>query len=292
MNQGPHFTKLIDIPLGIGESPVWDHRTGLLWFIDMVAPAIYSYSIWSSQLQRYETPSMVCALGLAAKGRLVVALRDGVHVFDPESGKYESVAQPEPHLPDNRLNDGCVGPDGAFWVGSMFDGMPYQATGAFYRISADGGIRKIRDGIHIANGLGWSPDGRRLYYADSVITEIRCRGFDPETGETAGDEIFATLDGRLGHPDGAAVDASGCYWSAGVTAGRLNRISPEGQLLESIELPVSSPTMACFGGEDMKTLFITSLTSEPGSPAGEGTLISMKCEIAGTPAYIFGAGPI
>lgn len=278
----------IDFPLGIGESPLWDDAAGVLWFIDIEAPAIFRLDPATGGLERFDTPRTVASLGLAPQGRLVVALRSGVHLFDPATGAFEFVAQPETGRPMNRLNDGKVGPDGAFWVGSMFEQRPYSPTGALYRVAPDGHTRLIRDGVHVSNGLAWSPDGRVMYHADSVLPEIRAYDFDPRTGQTGAFTQLIALDPQLGRPDGVAVDVEGCYWSAGVTAGRLNRISPEGALLQSLTLPVAWPTMPCFGGPDLRTLFVTSLRRDEAGQVQDGTLISFPVDVAGLPAHRFG----
>lgn len=280
-------TVLIDFPLALGESPLWDPHGEVLWFIDIEAPAIFRLDPRSGAVERFDTPETVCSLGLAKAGRLVVALRTGVHLFDPATGAYEFLVNPEPDRPTNRLNDGKVGPDGAFWVGSMFEQRPYHPTGALYRVSPEGEVRRIRDEIHCSNGLAWSPDGLTMYHADSVIPEICAYHLDPRSGEVSEFRRFIALDPDLGRPDGAAVDAEGCYWSAGITANRLNRISPAGELLESIVLPVSWPTMPCFGGPDLRTLFVTSLRRPEDAQPQDGTLVSLDVGVAGLPPYVF-----
>ncbi|MGC1303946.1 MAG: SMP-30/gluconolactonase/LRE family protein [Caulobacteraceae bacterium] len=282
-------TTLIDFSLSIGESPVWDPHAGVLWFIDIEAPAIFRLDPVSGRLDRFPTPQTVASLGLAGGGRLVVALRNGVHLFDPQAGVFDLLAHPEPNRPANRLNDGKVGPDGAFWVGSMSEHRPYQPTGAFYRVAPSGEIRCIRQGIHVSNGLAWSPDGRTLYHADSVVPEILAYGFEPATGALTEPRVFARFDPDIGRVDGAAVDAEGCYWCAGITAGRLNRFSPAGALMDSLPLPIRWPTMPCFGGPDLRTLYLTSLAREEGGVGQVGSLVSLDVGVAGLPPYVFGA---
>lgn len=285
----PRFAPLIDVPLGIGESPLWDQSAACLWFIDMEAPAIHSWSPGDAKLRSFAAPSTVCAIGLATANRLVVALRDGIHLFDPATGAYELVATVETDRQGNRPNDGCVGPDGAFWIGTMCEEQPYRPTGALYRVAPDGKVRTIRQGLHIANGLAWSPDGATLYYADSVVLEIRCCDVDHVTGSVSADRRFAELEQQSGHPDGAAVDSDGCYWSAGVTAGRLNRLSPQGRLIDSIPVPVDAPTMPCFGAADLQTLFVTSLTTDKQGASATGSLIGAHVPVAGRLPWRFGA---
>ncbi|MCP3734011.1 SMP-30/gluconolactonase/LRE family protein [Sphingomonas sp. RP10(2022)] len=278
------FRTLVDRPLGVGESPVWDHRSGVLWFIDIARPAIYRCGPNGEGLTEFATPSTVGSIGLAGSAGLVAGLRDGVHLFDPDNGTWDRLCAIEEDRPENRLNDGRVGPDGAFWIGTMFEHMPYQPTAALYRVAPDGAVKTIRTDLHVSNGLGWSPDGRLMYHVDSVVPEIDVYDFDPATGDFSATRVLTAFNAAIGHPDGAAVDAQGHYWSAGVSAGRLNRFAPDGTLVESIELPVPWPTMPCFGGENLRTLYLTSMSHD----GAEGSLIAIDVEVPGIRADIFG----
>ncbi|WP_366930035.1 SMP-30/gluconolactonase/LRE family protein [Mesorhizobium sp.] len=272
----------------IGESPVWDRARDVLWFVDIPKPAIYSLDPRSRRVTTYGMPSMVGSLGLADHGKLIVALRSGVHMWDPSSGDLEFIVHPEPDLDVNRLNDGKVGPDGSFWVGSMHDAMPRAPTGSLYRIAPDGSCSKVLNGLHVSNGLAWSPDGRTMYHADSRAPYIQTFDFNIADGTLSNRRTLAEPDATAGLPDGAATDQNGVYWSAGVTAGVLNGFSPDGVLVRTIDLPVSSPTMPCFGGPDLSTLFITSLSGQGSGSRSRGTLLSLRMEVPGVPVDVFG----
>jgi sugar lactone lactonase YvrE len=256
------FEILVNFNLEIGESPVWDERRSVLWFVDILSPAVLSLDPKSRKLSAYAMPAAVGSVGVASDARLVVALRTGVHLFDPGSGELEFLVHPEPDRTMNRLNDGKVGPDGCFWIGSMHDSLPRAPSGALYCVAPSGDCRRVLDGIKVSNGLAWSPEGKTMYHADTRGEHIKAFDFDPASGRLSNVRALITLTEEQGLPDGAAVDDQGFYWSAGVTSGRLNKISPEGVLVDSIKLPVSAPTMPCFGGPDGATIFITSLASE------------------------------
>jgi sugar lactone lactonase YvrE len=277
------FERISDLALGIGEGPVWDDARGRLWFVDIAAPALFEFDPVSRATRVHGLPHAIGSAALSDGGWLVLALRTGVHIYDPETRRLDLLVQPEPDHPTGRLNDGKAGPDGAFWVGSMSERQPYEPTGALYRVAGDGSVRMIRGGLHVSNGLEWSPDGTVMYHADSVPGEIVRFAFDPATGELGSCAPFFRCDGLVGHPDGAAMDREGCYWSAGVTAGRLNRISPAGDLLESIVLPCVAPTMPCFGGEDLRTIFLTSLARDGES----GGLYAARADVSGLPPFRF-----
>ncbi len=197
---------------------------------------------------------------MTASGALVVALRDSVILFDPRTERRVELCRIEADQPETRLNDGRVGPDGAFWVGSMDDRPNKEPIGALYRVDPSGRVERKVEGLVISNGLAWTADGGTMFHADSRGPWIDRWRFDPATGAISERARLATLDDKVGRPDGGCCDAEGFYWSAGVSAGRLNRFAPDGSLADSFALPVPAPTMPCFGGPDFRTLYLTSLT--------------------------------
>ncbi|SON58007.1 L-arabinolactonase [Hartmannibacter diazotrophicus] len=281
----PSPRQLIDIPLGTGEGPLWDAANGLLLFIDIDAPALYRLDPDKKSLERFDMPAKIGSFGLCTDGRAIVALLSGIHLFDFATGKLEFIVNPEPDRPGNRLNDGKVGPDGRFWVGSMDDTPAKRQTAALYRIDHDGTATRVLDDLMLSNGLAWSPDGRTMYHSDTRKQIIHAFDYDLATGNLSNERIIARPGDADGRPDGGACDSAGNYWSAGVSAGCLNRYAPDGSLLARYMLPVPAPTMPCFGGPDLKTLYVTSLT-RPDQPAG--TLISFPAPVAGVPIARFG----
>jgi len=253
------FKPLIETRFALGESPTYDDRRDALWFCDIVGRSVHKVSLDSLKLDRWVFPSEVCSLGLAESGRLVVALRDKVVLFDPDSGGSETIARVEAERPETRLNDGKVGPDGAFWVGSMDDRPEKAPIAALYRVEPGGKVERMIDGLTISNGLAFSPEGNSMFHADTRGPWIDRWRFDRTSGTLSDRTRLAILDDSLGRPDGGATDSEGCYWSAGVSAGRLNRFTPQGELRDSVALPVASPTMPCFGGSELDRLFVTSL---------------------------------
>jgi sugar lactone lactonase YvrE len=281
----PHIRKLIDLPLGVGESPVWDDRLGKLYFVDITAPAVFRFTPGTDGLERWDMPSAIGSLGLCTDGRLIVALRNGVHFFDPRNGRFEFLVNPEPDMPGNRLNDGKVGPDGAFWVGSMDDRPDKSPIAALYRVTADGRSARVVDGLVVSNGLAWSADGRTMWHSDSRQRFISAYDFDATTGSISNHRTIRTMTDAEGRPDGAAGDAEGYCWSAGVSAGVLNRVAPDGTIERQVPLPCPAPTMPCFGGKDLRTVYVTSLTRPDGVP---GSLHELDLGVAGAPVSRFG----
>ncbi|WP_419736135.1 SMP-30/gluconolactonase/LRE family protein [Pseudomonas sp. COR18] len=281
-------TPCIDVPLALGESPVWDDEREVLWFVDIDAPALLSFNPLTRELMRFDMPSPIGCVGLSHDGRLITGLKSGVHLFDPQTRELQFLVNPEADRPDNRLNDGKVGPDGCFWVGSM-DQNSINTTGALYRVTPEGQCTRVLDNLFVSNGLAWSPDHRTLYHTDGTTSAINAYDFNPVSGELSNRRVLVTLDyEQTGWPDGAAMDSAGHYWSAGIYRGMINQISADGQLLRSLQMPVQGTTMACFGGKDGRTLFITSLTVELDDQEQAGTLLSCELDVQGTPAFRFG----
>lgn len=250
------FELAWDSRCSVAESPVWDAAARRVLFCDINGKRINALSIDSGERETWDFPEVVGSFGLCRSGRLVVAQRHHVVVFDPKTGVLTGLTAKVDEPPTNRLNDGKVGPDGAFWVGSMDENSPRQKVAALYRVTADGEITKQQDGIAVSNGLAWSPDDRTMYHSDSTAGVIEAWDFDPVTGSRTGHRVLATLTTEDGRPDGAATDAAGNYWSAGPSAGCLNCFSPSGELLRKWAFPVPGPTMPCFAGE---WLYVTSL---------------------------------
>ena len=281
------ISTLAETRCQVGESLVWDAGQERLLWADIPAGIIYCHDTRRGGLTRWQLPEAVGSFGVADDGRLVVALLSGIYLFSPESQELEFLVDPEleqtKKQPRNRLNDGKVGPDGAFWVGSIHVDAP---TGTLFRVTADGRAERKVEGLATSNGLAFSADGRTLFHSDSRQQWIDRYDLDPVTGNIANRVRIATPSEADGRPDGGATDMEGAYWSAGVSAGCLNRYSRDGQLLERIAVPPKAPTMPCFGGMDMRTLFFTSLRPQDAGPDC-GNVFMMRVEVPGVPTSLF-----
>jgi sugar lactone lactonase YvrE len=286
------FTPLIDLKCRLGESPVYDQQANRLHFVDIPARQLHTLRLGDGRISSRDFDSEVCSLGLAASGRLVVALRKNVVLYDPASDAVQPLCTIEADRAETRLNDGKVGPDGAFWVGSMDERPERQPIGALYRVDGAGNAELKVEGVRVSNGLAWTADGEFMFHADSLGPWIDRWNFDRWTGKMSDRARFAEPDDATGRPDGGTCDAEGFYWSAGVSAGRLNRFAPDGQLIESHVVPAAAPTMPCFGGPDFRTLYLTSLRE--GRPAEEieqtplsGSLFAAAAPVAGFAPWRF-----
>jgi len=250
------FELVWDSRCGVAESPVWDQTARRLLFCDINGKRINVLSVDTGGHESWDFPEVVGSFGLCRSGRLVVAQRLHVVLFDPRSGSLTRLTQPIDEPPINRFNDGKVGPDGAFWVGTIDGNSPRQTSASLYRVTPDGQITRQQDGYQNSNGLAWSPNGRIMYHSDTTAGFVEAWDFNPATGERTQHRIVARMTNDQGRPDGAATDMDGNYWSAAPSAGCLNCISPTGELLRTWQFPVPGPTMPCFAGDD---LYVTSL---------------------------------
>ena len=270
----------------LGEGPVWSVGKQTLYWVDIKGKDVYSKGIADASFHKTTFDKRPSALGESKNG-LVIAFEDGLfHVLD---GQREPFCQLD-EGPENRTNDGKVAPDGSFWVGTM-DDYERNKTGALYRISSDCVITKLLEGIGISNTLAWDLERNLFYFADSMEQVIWSFRYDKKQHSLTDKQQFVSLRGTRIYPDGSAIDAHGFLWNAQWDGSRVVRYSPSGDIDRIIDLPVSRPTSCCFGGPDMKTLFITSASIgiHPDEQPLAGSVFSIKVDVPGVTPRLFGA---
>ena len=269
----------------LGEGPVW--ADGALWFVDIKKRKVHRCDADGGARRSWNTPEQIGFLLPAEGGGFVAGLQSGLHRFDPESGQFDLAAEVEPERPGNRLNDGVVDPSGRLWFGTMDDGEK-APTGSFYSYRR-GELRHsgLRD-IAITNGPALSPDGRILYWVDTVGQTIHA--CDVASDGTLGESrLFATLGPKEGFPDGPTVDAEGCVWISLYWGWEARRYSAEGELIERVAFPVSNITKIAFGGEDLRTVYATTARQgiKPDALARQpdaGALFAFEVDVPGLPS--------
>ena len=249
----------------LGESPVWDIDNGWLYWVDGFSRLVRRWEPKTDTFREWSTPSMVGSVALGAGNSVVVGLVDGIYALDLDSSELTPLLKPEPADPLVRFNDGKTDRDGRFLCGSM--GIHADPQGTLWRVDAEGRSDSFATGIRISNALCFSPDGATMYFADSFDRNIRAYPYGADgVGEPT--ILVDTAQWNSG-PDGATVDSDGCLWVALIQAAKIARITPDGRLDRMLDAPVDLPSSVAFGGDDLATLFVTSIKD-----SGSGRAIS------------------
>lgn len=245
----------------LGEGAVWDIDDQKLWWVDITGGLIHCYSPEQNHNETFAFGEPVGCIARRDGGGLVVAAKSGFWFFDPETGLKTPIIDPESDLPENRFNDGTVDPAGRFWAGTMKDGGEPAQQGRFYLLDTDLSLSRMDKVVYTTNGLSFSPDGTVMYFSDSnrAVRQVWSCSYDSTTGTTGTPELFFDTNQVAGRPDGGTIDAEGCYWMAGVGGWQIYRLSPEGELMLTIDVPVEKPTKPMFGGEHLDILYLTSI---------------------------------
>lgn len=238
----------------LGEGPIWMEQGSAVWFVDIKRRRIHRYTEVTGETRSWETPAQPGFLAPRAGGGFLCGLQTGLHSFDSDTGAFTLVAEVEPDRPGNRLNDGAVDGQGALWFGSM-DDAEQAPTGCLYRYTPAGGVELRDPGYVITNGPAMSPDERTLYHVDTLERTIYA--FDHAGGELSRKRPFARVAAPGAYADGIVVDCEGCVWLALWGGWGLQRFAPDGELVRTVDLPCANVTKACFGGPDLKTLYVT-----------------------------------
>jgi L-arabinonolactonase len=267
----------------LGEGPLWDSEAQSLWWVDIWGKAIHRTDPETGADKVFKTPKYVGCIGLRRKGGLVVTLADGFYFFDPITGSFEHIIDPESDKPETRFNDGKTDRQGRFWSGTVFEAPPRPAEyiGALYRLDADLSCHRMVEGIGSSNGLAFSPDSKTMYFADSKGNYVWAFDFDPATGNIDNRRVFIDFRFTGGCADGATIDAEGCYWSTLPESGKLCRFDPAGKLMRTIVLPTSIPTCCEFGGQNLDILFVTTARLNKLKDALAGALFAIDVGVKG-----------
>ena len=251
----------------LGENPIWDAGAQALYYIDAADPAVYRLE--EGDVTRFAMPKPVASIFLTDGSRLVVAMRNGFAELELSDGSLKDIGPLKPPSSEERFNDGRCDPHGHIWISTM-DRKLQDGIGTIMQINAWYGSQSFSTGAKLGNGVCFSPDGKWLYFSDTVKRAIYRYPMDDPGQMEAARELFVQLDDAPGRPDGCSVDSDGCLWSARVGGGRIDRYAPDGELLGYLATPTSHPTHCTFGGPDLRTLFVTSSRYPANSKEFEG----------------------
>jgi sugar lactone lactonase YvrE len=291
------FTVVHSTPMQVGEAPLWHPAERNIYWVDIASFKVHRVHPLTGEHREWLMTSEPSALALHPHGGLVVSLREGFVHLDTASGTVTLIAAAPYDTSVARFNDGAVDPAGRFWVGTIYEPRDQQAA-AMYCLEKGSVSLKWSGGMTNSNGLAFSPDGRAMYHADTTSHRVDRYVFDADSGTVSHPQRFQQFSTDKAHnyggrPDGAAVDSEGAYWCAMFEGGRLLRFSPEGELLREVSLPLRCPTKIAFGGDDLRTLYLTSACQGRSSQELEqyplsGCVLAMTVDVAGReePMYL------
>ena len=276
------FETALAVGAALGEGPVWSAGQQRLFFVDIDGKRLHRFDPATGVHDAWDLAENAGCIAPARGGGFIAGMRSGIWRLDDAGAQTVKLADNPADPARSRFNDGRTDPVGRFLVGTI-DEAKAGGVAALYRWDRRG-LATLATDLMTSNGLAFSPDGQTLYHSDTPRFVIWRYDYDPATGEAANQRVFARLDPDApdrGRPDGAATDADGCYWSCLWDGGRLHRYDPDGQLMGAFPLPVRRPTMPCFGGPGMKTLFVTTARGSDGLAGGD--LYAMP---VGTPGLV------
>lgn len=244
----------------LGECPLWCERSGRLYWTDIAASKLWSCAPDSGVTLSWPIPERLASFALTNDDDvLLLGLASRLARFNLASGVIQTICEVEPELPSTRINDGRCDRNGGFVFGTLNEAPDCAPIGSFYRLSPNFSLSRLSlPNIAIANSICFSPDGRTMYYCDSLTKTLRCCDYDGTTGVIKADRQFADLRDESGVPDGSCIDADGYLWNTVWGGRRIVRYAPDGTLDRIIPVPVAQPSCVNFGGPQLDTLFFTS----------------------------------
>lgn len=281
----------------LGESVSWSPRENSLVWVDIVARQVLRTHI-DGKTTQWDFAELTGFVQPTEDGTWLVGQENAILRFDPKTDARRPFVTVERDDPSTRTNDAGCDPQGRLLVGTMRMG-ELRPVGSLYRIDTQGHSETLDTGLTIPNGIAFSPRGDIAYWAETFVgkRQVWCARYDPDDGTVGEKRPFVQLEESMGLPDGATVDSNGCYWVAAARGWQLLRYTPDGRLDLAVRLPVEKPSKLAFGGPDLDTIFVTSISAGLGDDAREkqplaGRLIALRVGITGLPPRLFGTLPV
>jgi sugar lactone lactonase YvrE len=281
------FELLTELTNDIGEGPIWSEADQSVYWVDagLKPLSIFRYDTQKRLSSEIKLPHRAASLRMNRIDQLLIGYQRGFGLFHLQTQTLSTLNISGVNFDDERFNDSGADAKGRLWIGS-FDKTLKEKKGQLYKFDGklDGEI--MDSGFMMSNAIRWSPDNKTMYFCDSRPGVIYAYDYNMDLGTLSNRRVFLDFKNRLGRPDGAAMDSEGHLWVAEIDAGQVLRISPNAIVVQEIKLPVSRPTSLAFGGKDLKTIYITSMTyglkpDERESQHFAGKLFSMQTNVSG-----------
>jgi sugar lactone lactonase YvrE len=291
---------IVDARNSVGESPVWQPADNALYWVDITQKKLYQWSAATEQVRSWTAPEMIGCIATHSAGGWIAGMESGIfHLRLPAEGQGDALQATRmvaaPHSTSGmRFNDGRCDRQGRLVAGTMMTNMAVgQGNPCVSSYEKDSQLKLLVGNMIVPNGLGFSPDGRTMYLSDShpSVQTIWAFDYDTATGTPNNRRVFVDMNTLAGRPDGAAIDVDGCYWICGNDAGLVHRFTPQGKLDRSLAVPVKKPAMCAFGGDDLRTLFVTSIRPDGTDLSDQplaGGVFALRPGMQGLPEPVFG----
>ena len=246
-----------EIPAALGEGALWNYKTQQLYWVDIEGFTFNIYDPSNSTNVAIKTPSRAGTVVPYTEDKIIVALQDGIHSLNIQTGTTQLITDMAADLEGSRLNDGKCDPSGRLWVGSMHFNQIEGAANLFM-INKDSSYVKKKEQVTISNGIVWSKDKQTMYYIDTPSLEIKAYDYDNANGEISNERIAVKIPKELGSPDGMTIDGEDKLWVGMWGGNAVLRFDPEsGEVIAKVAVPAKNVTACAFGGKDLDTLYIT-----------------------------------
>ena len=274
----------------LGECPRWDEKSQKLYWVDINQFELHCFDPATGEDSHLTFNEEIGCFALReGSDGFVLAMRNGLFLTDGWNTNLQKVCDPEEGKDKNRFNDGRCDAKGRLLAGSYYPPKDYDGANFWSFEKAEASL--LIPGLLTANGAAFSPDNTRFYHADTPKHKLFVSDYDLDSGVVSNTRIFREFEHGKGRPDGGSVDQDGFYWSALYEGSRIVRMNPQGDIVETIEIPAKCPTMCAFGGDDMRTLFITTVGNRPEEEFADypdaGSIFSVKVDVPGMHEHRF-----
>ena len=252
-----------DVKNSLGEGITWSSLNSCIYWLDIMPKSVlFKIDLYSNKLETFDLPEFVTASSIISNNEIALVSNNGVNRFDFKTNSYERIIDVEKDIPLNRSNDGASDARGRLWFGTMQNNFNKDGSaksldtksGSLYCLSGNQ-LNVVEKNLGIPNTFVWSPDNTKFYFADTVEGSLLEYNFNLDEGILSDKKIFFNFD--RGAPDGSTIDSEGFIWNCRWGGSCVVKIDPKGRVDQIYELPVENVTNCVFGGNDLKTLFIT-----------------------------------